>query len=81
MAELILSGGSTTVDLTPFEFERIIGGRMIESQNEYDTGARFGVGSRKMRDFEPPVCNDHNREHRQKCGPGAVEESARLRFL
>ena len=42
MAELILSGKSTTVDLTPFGFERILSGRMIESANEYEMGASFG---------------------------------------
>ncbi len=42
MAELILTGSSTTVDLTPFGFERIIRGRMIESPNEYEMGAGFG---------------------------------------
>ena len=42
MAELILTGASTTVDLTPFGFERIISGRMIESPNEYEMGAGFG---------------------------------------
>ncbi len=42
MAELILTGASTTVDLTPFCFERILSGRMIESPNEYEMGAGFG---------------------------------------
>ncbi len=42
MAELILTGTSTTVDLTPFGFERILSGRMIESPNEYEMGAGFG---------------------------------------
>ena len=42
MAELILTGASTTVDLTPFGFERIISRRMIESPNEYEMGAGFG---------------------------------------
>jgi sarcosine oxidase subunit beta len=42
MAELILTGTSTTVDLTPFGFERILAGRMIESPNEYEMGAGFG---------------------------------------
>jgi hypothetical protein len=37
MAELILTGPSTTVDLTPFSFERILSGRMIEGPNEYKT--------------------------------------------
>jgi sarcosine oxidase subunit beta len=42
MCELILTGTSTTVDLTPFGFERILSGRMIESPNEYEMGAGFG---------------------------------------
>ena len=42
MCELILTGSSTTVDLTPFGFERILSGRMIESPNEYEMGAGFG---------------------------------------
>jgi sarcosine oxidase subunit beta len=42
MAQLILTGKSTTVDLTPFGFERILSGRMIESANEYEMGAGFG---------------------------------------
>ncbi len=42
MAELILTSTSTTVDLTPFGFERILSGRMIESPNEYEMGAGFG---------------------------------------
>jgi sarcosine oxidase, subunit beta len=42
MAELILTGSSATVDLTPFGFERIISGSMIESPNEYEMGAGFG---------------------------------------
>jgi sarcosine oxidase, subunit beta len=42
MAELILTGTSATVDLTPFSFERILSGRMIESPNEYEMGAGFG---------------------------------------
>jgi sarcosine oxidase subunit beta len=42
MTELILSGKSTTVDLTPFGFERILSGRMIESATEYEMGASFG---------------------------------------
>ena len=42
MAELILTGKSTTVDLSPFGFERILSGRMIESANEYEMGASFG---------------------------------------
>jgi glycine/D-amino acid oxidase-like deaminating enzyme len=42
MAELIMTGASKTVDLTPFGFERILSGRMIESEHEYDMGAGFG---------------------------------------
>ncbi len=42
MAELILTGASTTVDLTAFGFERILSRRMIESPNEYEMGAGFG---------------------------------------
>ena len=42
MAELILTGASKTVDLTPFGFERILSGKMIESPNEYEMGAGFG---------------------------------------
>jgi sarcosine oxidase subunit beta len=42
MAELILTGASKTVDLTPFGFERILTGRMIESEHEYEMGAGFG---------------------------------------
>ena len=42
MTELILNGASKTVDLTPFGFERILSGRMIESPNEYEMGAGFG---------------------------------------
>jgi sarcosine oxidase subunit beta len=42
MAELILTGASKTVDLTPFGFERILSGRMIESEHEYEMGAGFG---------------------------------------
>ncbi len=42
MAELILTGSSKTVDLTPFGFARILSRRMIESPNEYEMGAGFG---------------------------------------
>ncbi len=42
LAELILTGTSKTVDLTPFGFERILSGRMIESEHEYEMGAGFG---------------------------------------
>jgi len=38
----ILDGASKTVDLTPFSFQRILSGRMIESPNEYEMGAGFG---------------------------------------
>jgi len=42
MAELILTGASATVDLTPFGFERILSGRTIESPHEYEMGVGFG---------------------------------------
>ena len=42
MAELILTGASKTVDLTPFGFERILSGRKIVSEHEYEMGAGFG---------------------------------------
>jgi sarcosine oxidase, subunit beta len=42
MAELILNGASATVDLTPFGFDRIVNGKLIESPNEYEMGAGFG---------------------------------------
>lgn len=42
MAELILTGASKTVDLTPFGFERMLSGRKIESAHEYEMGAGFG---------------------------------------
>jgi len=42
MAELILNGCSTTVDISPFEFERILGGRLIRTEDEYVMGAGFG---------------------------------------
>jgi len=42
MAELILNGTGTTVDLAPFSFERILRGQMIENPNEYEMGAGFG---------------------------------------
>jgi sarcosine oxidase subunit beta len=42
MAELIVTGKSSTVDLTPFGFERIVSGRMIESPNEYTMPVGFG---------------------------------------
>jgi sarcosine oxidase, subunit beta len=42
MAELILSGQSRIVDITPFRFERLLEGALIESPNEYEMGADFG---------------------------------------
>jgi sarcosine oxidase subunit beta len=42
MAELILNGRSSTVDISPFEFERILSGRLIRTENEYLMGASFG---------------------------------------
>jgi sarcosine oxidase subunit beta len=42
MAELILSGRSSTVDLGPFGFERILNGQLIRTENEYIMGAGFG---------------------------------------
>jgi sarcosine oxidase, subunit beta len=42
MAELILDGRSTTVDISPFGFERILNGRMIRTDNEYVMGTGFG---------------------------------------
>ncbi|MBV8773394.1 MAG: FAD-binding oxidoreductase, partial [Deltaproteobacteria bacterium] len=42
MAELILDGQSTTVDISPFSFERILSRRMISTENEYSMGASFG---------------------------------------
>jgi sarcosine oxidase, subunit beta len=42
MAELILNGRSSTVDLGPFSFERILSGRLIRTENEYVMGAGFG---------------------------------------
>ncbi len=42
MAELILTGRSTIVDLSPFAFERFAAGRPIRSANEYAMGADFG---------------------------------------
>ena len=42
MAEPILTGTSTTVEMTPFGFDRILSGRIIESPNEYEMGAGFG---------------------------------------
>jgi glycine/D-amino acid oxidase-like deaminating enzyme len=42
MAELILTGQSKIVDLSPFNFERILEGKLIHSPNEYTMGANFG---------------------------------------
>ena len=42
MAELILTGRSTTVDLRPFGFERLRDGRPIRGEHEYLMGANFG---------------------------------------
>jgi sarcosine oxidase, subunit beta len=42
MAELILTGSSKTVDLTPFGFERVLRGQPIETEHEYEMGADFG---------------------------------------
>jgi sarcosine oxidase, subunit beta len=42
VAELIRNGRSTTVDISPFGFERILSGRLIHSENEYVMGANFG---------------------------------------
>jgi sarcosine oxidase subunit beta len=42
MAELILTGRSTTVDLRPFGFERLREGRPIRGEHEYLMGANFG---------------------------------------
>ena len=42
MAELILFGQSRSVDITPFRFERLLEGALIQSPNEYEMGADFG---------------------------------------
>lgn len=42
MAELILAGRSTIVDLRPFSFERLREGRPIRGEHEYLMGANFG---------------------------------------
>ncbi len=42
MAELILTGRATTVDLGPFGFERLREGRPIRGEHEYLMGANFG---------------------------------------
>jgi sarcosine oxidase, subunit beta len=42
MAELILTGKSSTADLTSFSFERLREGRLIRGEHEYMMGANFG---------------------------------------
>jgi sarcosine oxidase, subunit beta len=42
MAELVLNGRSSKVDISPFGFERILSGRLIHTENEYVMGASFG---------------------------------------
>jgi glycine/D-amino acid oxidase-like deaminating enzyme len=42
MSELILTGAGRTVDLSPFGFERLLSGKLIESPTEYAMGAGFG---------------------------------------
>jgi len=42
MAELIMHGASRVVDITPFRFERLRQGALIQSPNEYEMGADFG---------------------------------------
>ncbi len=42
MAELILTGHATTVDLRPFGFARLREGRPIRGEHEYLMGANFG---------------------------------------
>jgi sarcosine oxidase subunit beta len=42
MAELIVEGRSTTVDISPFGFERILNGGLIRTENEYVMGTGFG---------------------------------------
>ena len=42
MAELILTGRSSTADISPFGFERILSRRLIRSANEYIMGTGFG---------------------------------------
>jgi sarcosine oxidase subunit beta len=42
MAELILNGRSSIVDISPFNFERILSSRFIRSENEYIMGTAFG---------------------------------------
>jgi sarcosine oxidase, subunit beta len=42
MAELILTGQSSTADISPFDFERFLSGRLIRPENEYAMGAGFG---------------------------------------
>jgi sarcosine oxidase subunit beta len=42
MAELILTGTSTTADISAFSFERILSGNLIHTANEYTMGGDFG---------------------------------------
>jgi sarcosine oxidase, subunit beta len=42
MAELMLDGRSEIVDISAFSFERILNGRLISTENEYELGAGFG---------------------------------------
>jgi sarcosine oxidase, subunit beta len=42
MAELILTGQSAIADISPFGFDRILSGRLIQTQNEYVMGTGFG---------------------------------------
>jgi sarcosine oxidase subunit beta len=42
MAELILNGRTTTLDISPFAFDRILSGRLIRPATEYLMGANFG---------------------------------------
>jgi sarcosine oxidase subunit beta len=42
MAELILTGQSVIADISPFGFERILSGRLIQTENEYVMGSGFG---------------------------------------
>jgi sarcosine oxidase subunit beta len=42
LAELILTGQSRIVDISPFSFERILKRRLIQPPNEYTMGAGFG---------------------------------------
>jgi sarcosine oxidase, subunit beta len=42
MAELILTGTAKTADISAFNFERIMSGKLIHSANEYAMGGDFG---------------------------------------